>query len=91
MSQISVNKPAKEVKTRGDWTDLNRDGKRLERLIKMLDKRVNPSRKLKNPPPPLTDEEKLVHIDRIIKLTHEKKAIIECVLGVKDLLRELGR
>lgn len=88
MSQISTIMDKKAVRKRSDWTDLNQDGKRLERLIKMLDTRVNPSRKRKNVPEPLPDEIKLAYIDRIVKLTHEKKAIVDMVLGVNTLLKE---
>jgi hypothetical protein len=79
----------KAAKKRSDWTDLNRDGKRLDKLIKMLETRVNPSRKRKVMPEPLPDEIKLAYIDRIIKLTHEKRGIVDTVLGVNELLKEM--
>ena len=62
-----------------NWTDLNKDGRRLNRIIRQLES------KIKNES---NDEMKLAYIDRIIKCTHEKSQLAQIVLGVKELLKE---
>ncbi len=88
MSQLMQQNTPKQAKKRGDWTDLNRDGKRIEALIKQLNTRVNPKGNKNNRPEPLSDELKLAYIQTIIKLTHEKRGIVDTVLQVKELLKE---
>ena len=61
------------------WTDLNKDGRRLNRIIRQLES------KIKNES---SDELQLAYIDRIIKCTHEKSQLTQTVLGVKELLKE---
>ena len=62
-----------------NWTDLNKDGLRLNRIISQLES------KIKNES---NDEMKLAYIDRIIKCIHEKSQIVQIVLGVKEILKE---
>lgn len=88
MSQTSDLMQHKATKSRSDWTDLNRDGKRLDRLIKMLETKVNPSKRRKNIPEPLPIEVQLACIQTLIRLTHEKRGIVDTVLGVNQLLKE---
>ena len=61
------------------WTDLNKDGRRLNRIIRQLES------KIKNES---SDELQLAYIDRIIKCTHEKSQLAQTVLGVKEILKE---
>ena len=53
----------KESKMEQNWADLNKDGRRLNRIIRQLES------KIKNE---TNDEMKLTYIDRLIKCTHEK-------------------
>jgi len=62
-----------------NWADLNKDGRRLNRIIRQLES------KIKNE---TNDELKLAYIDRLIKCTHEKTHLAEIVLGVKEVLKE---
>jgi len=62
-----------------DWTDLNTDGRRLNRIIRQLET------KIKNE---TNDDMKLAYIDRLIKCTHEKSQLAQLVLGVQEVLRE---
>ena len=61
------------------WTDLNKDGRRLNRIIRQLES------KIKNE---TNDEMNLAYIDRLIKCTHEKSQLAQVVLGVKEVLKE---
>ena len=89
MSQIATVMEEKGVKRRSDWTDLNRDGQRLEKTLKMLYTRINPDPRRKNIPEPLSEEMMLSFIHTIIKVTHEKRGIVDTVLGVNTLLKEM--
>jgi len=62
-----------------NWTDLNKDGRRLNRIIRQLKTRLKNETK---------DEMKLAYIDRIIKCTHEKSQLAQTVLGVREVLKE---
>jgi hypothetical protein len=62
-----------------NWTDLNKDGRRLNRIIRQLES------KIKNE---TNDEMNLAYIDRLIKCTHEKSQLAQIVLGVKEVLKE---
>jgi hypothetical protein len=61
------------------WSDLNKDGRRLEKIIKycltMMEKEV-------------VFEMKMAWLDRIIKATNTKVHIAEIVLGIKEILRQ---
>ena len=63
-----------------NWADLNRDGRRLERIIKLMETKMKDNPQLE-----------LSYIDRLIKLTHEKKEIVDTVMGVKKLVRKLEK
>ena len=62
-----------------NWTDLNKDGRRLNRIIRQLES------KIKNE---ASDEMNLAYIDRLIKCTHEKSQLAQIVLGVKEALKK---
>ena len=63
-----------------NWSDLNRDGRRLEAIIKQMNTKYW---KLVDTKPELA----FTYFDRILKATHEKVAISNIVLGVKQLLK----
>jgi len=69
----------KETKMNQNWTDLNKDGRRLNRIIRQLET------KIKNE---ANDEMKLAYVDRLIKCTHEKTHLAEIVLEVNKVLKE---
>ena len=66
------------------WFDLNKDGKRLERIIKQMETRM----KLID----VNDDEQvslyLAYCDRLIRATATKVNIAETVLGIKAILSE---
>ena len=62
-----------------NWADLYRDGRRLNRIIRILESKIKQEK---------NDEIKLACIDRLIKTTHEKVLIVNMVLGVQDILKE---
>jgi len=61
------------------WSDLNRDGRRLEGLIKHMNSKFWNEKDI---------EIQFSYIDRLIRLTHQKMLIVDRVLGVKKLLQE---
>jgi len=63
-----------------DWSDLNRDGKRLESLIKEMRK--------KSKKDGIENSLYFAFIDRIIKATNSKVKIAEIVLNVNAVLRD---
>lgn len=63
-----------------NWTDLNKDGRRMDRIIKICHKRFNN----KNAP----YEEQLAFLDRLIKCTQTKEKLAITVLGVRAVLEE---
>ena len=65
-----------------DWSDLNRDGRRLEALIKMCNSHVHSE---------LDHARKLGYLDRLIKLTHQKTEIVEIIMGMKGMLAKLEK
>ena len=60
------------------WSDLNRDGRRLEAIIKDMNTKY-----WKEP----NIDIKFAYADRLLKATHEKALIADRVLGVKKLLK----
>ena len=62
------------------WTDLNKDGRRLNRIIRKLESKIK--NEITN------DELKLAYVDRLIKVTHEKVWVANIVLGVREILKE---
>ncbi len=63
-----------------DWSDLNRDGKRLESLIKEMRKKS----KIEG----IENSLYLAFIDRLIKATNAKVKIVEIVLNVDAVLKD---
>ena len=61
------------------WANLNRDGRRLERIIKQMD-----TRQKEESEPSL----RFAYIDRLLKATHTKIAVAEMVLNVRAVLAE---
>jgi len=62
-----------------NWTDLDKDGRRLNRIIRQLES------KIKNE---ANDELKLAYIDRLIKCTHEKSQLAQLALEVNKVLKD---
>ena len=60
------------------WSDLNKDGRRLEAIIRDMNTKYW---KENNP------DMQFSYVDRILKATHEKVAIANQVLAVKQLLK----
>ena len=79
MQNLGTSRNEKGIKMSDDWTDLYKDGRRLNRIIRQMETR------LKNE---TNDDVILALIDRIIKCTHEKTQITHVVLGVKEILKE---
>ena len=67
-----------------DWTDLNKDGKRLEKVIKICFKRI------KNADENTDPQVILGFIAALNRTTHEKADLAKTVLGVKKLLSEVS-
>jgi|SaaInlV_130m_DNA_2_1039683.scaffolds.fasta_scaffold126893_1 hypothetical protein len=61
------------------WYDINKDGKRLNAVIKMMWTKAQ----LEQDP-----SLQLAYIDRVIKATNSKVNIAETVLGIKQILAE---
>lgn len=63
--------------TTHSWTNLNADGRRLERIIKLCETNI------KN----RDGDDKLVlaYIDRLIKATGQKAHIVDLVMGISHL------
>ena len=66
------------------WADLNRDGRRLEKLIKMCEGMVETEAKKT----PSEDNRIWGYMDRISKFTSNKKEIADMVLGINKILRK---
>ena len=60
-----------------NWSDLNRDGRRLEAIIKDMNTKYWKA----------NDDMKLAFLDRLLKATKQKAEIADRVLGVKQLLK----
>ena len=61
------------------WYDINRDGRRLDRIIKMMYTKAMAEENI---------DIQLAYIDRLIKATNTKVNIAETVLGIKGILAE---
>lgn len=71
------------------WADLNKDGVRLEKLIKICVANIEYEvRKAVDTKQPLDDARVLGYMDRVGKLTAIKKDISDLVLGVNKMLRK---
>lgn len=68
-------------------TDLNRDAKRLDRLIKICEKNIIHESKEDEP----EDARVWGYMDRLEKLTRTKSNIVEILTGVKKILRKLDK
>ena len=62
-----------------NWTDLNKDGKRLDRLLRMME------RKLKK----TIDDDKIIkYCNSICYLTSKKIELVNIVLGLDELMKK---
>ncbi len=60
------------------WTNLFVDGRRLDRIIRILEKKLKKA----------TEDEKIIkYANSITYLTSKKVELVNLVLGVKDLLK----
>lgn len=64
-----------------DWTDLNRDGRRLEYIIRQCHKKAKNSLIQEN------DEMYFSYIDRVIKATNAKASLADTVLNIQKVIR----
>ena len=60
------------------WSDLNKDGRRLEGIIKDMNTKYWHEE---------NHDMQMAYLDRLLKATHEKVLIADRVLGVKKLLK----
>ncbi len=67
-----------------DWTDLNKDGKKMNKILLMCYTRITPRKGRER----LSDDVVLGYISAICRLTHEKTNLVTTVLGVKQALEE---
>ncbi len=69
----------KKVQKMSDrWTNLFVDGRRLDRIIRILEKKLKKA----------TEDEKIIkYANSITYLTSKKVELVNLVLGVKDLLK----
>ena len=65
-----------------NWTDLNRDGKRLDKVIKICYRRIIDSTEQSDP------NVILGYINALNRTTHEKTNLVTTVLGVKQALED---
>lgn len=63
-----------------NWTDLNKDGRRMDQIIRLC---MTQFKKKENP-----YEMKLAFLDRLIKATQTKEKLAITVLGVRAVLEE---
>jgi len=69
--------------TTQNWTDLNRDGKRLDKVIKICYKMILKSEERK------TDHAIILgYIAALNRTVHEKTSLVTTVLGVKQALED---
>lgn len=59
------------------WSNLNSDGRRLERIIKLCETNIVNNKD--------TDDLVLAYMDRLIKATNQKAHIADLVLGISHL------
>lgn len=62
---------------KNSWTNLNLDGRRLERIIKLCETKIGNN--LNN------DDLALAYIDRLIKASHQKERVADLVMGISHL------
>ena len=69
--------------TNNTWTNLNQDGRRLERIIKLCETNIT---KAMGDNPSQTDQDLvLAYIDRLVKATTQKTHVVDLVLGISHL------
>ena len=61
------------------WTNLNQDGLRLERIIKLCETEMVKALKDVN------HDLVLAYMDRLIKATHQKERVVDLVMGISHL------
>lgn len=66
------------------WSDLNRDGRRLEGIIKQMHTKQKNEAAKDEPDTQL----QFAYIDRLVKLTNLKVHVAETVLGVNEVLKQ---
>lgn len=67
------------------WADLNRDGRRLEGVLKMLNTKIHKESKRENSNEGLI----LAYANTLAKITHEKVGIARIVLGIDELIKDV--
>lgn len=88
MSQKAITINPILPSTKQDWTDLNRDGRKMNKILNMCYTRITP-RTVKGQKKVLpADDIILGYIAAICRLTHEKTNLVTTVLGVKQALEE---
>lgn len=70
----------KQVMITTNWADLNRDGRRMERIIRDMETKMKT--------PNIDTGLWFAYMDRLLKCTHEKAIIVQIVLPVKSVLRK---
>jgi hypothetical protein len=80
MSLISPQIISKDPQIKQNWTDLNRDGRRMDKVIRIC---MTEFKKKDNP-----FEMRMSYADRLIKATQTKEKLAITVLGVKAVLDE---
>ena len=65
------------------WTDLNVDGRRLENVIKWCYSMIYSEQPIPG--------DRLGYVDRLVKLTHEKREIIETIMNVRNVVKKLEK
>jgi len=84
MSQKAIELTPILPSPKQDWTDLNKDGKKLNKVLNMCYTRITPRKGKER----LHDELVLSYIAAICRLTHEKAALVQTVLGVKQAIED---
>ena len=69
--------------TNNTWTNLNQDGRRLERIIKLCE--TNITKAMGNNSLQTDHDLVLAYIDRLIKATTQKTHVVDLVLGISHL------
>lgn len=80
MSQNTVQINPIEPTMKQNWTDLNKDGRRMEKIIKIC---YTEFKKTENP-----FDMRMSYVDRMIKATVTKQSLAITVLGVKKSLED---
>ena len=83
MSQKAIEIAPILPTSKQDWTDLNRDGRRLDKVIKICFKRIKDSTKKETDPAVV-----LGYIAALNRTTHEKTSLATTVLGIRQVLEE---